>query len=720
MAQVSSEVDGFVSVRRIASSKIQNQESKLYDALNMDGVDKIKVGVVNVKATTLMRLPVHSDISKAATKHFGREKVDYLIIPMIIGQEGDTDVAPFGIIIPHSDVVTSSTCMDVLDTIGLKIATKTQFSQDEIVGFVREHGAIFPQIDELLKSNAEINAKLNGVGENVYHNTVATYNNQQLQAQKMDAALHNHSVVLTETNQTLNALREMVEEMRISFDKRVRSVVYSEDPALQYDVVEGETYVPSLVHQDRQVVVKDRVKSVTATSGNKQITWSEQVMLVPTNDGEVVIDKPFEINKVESAPVLKPATYADMVSINSDKKSTLLTSKRKLNVKLNTERVVHDAEVEFLEAACYAPKQHTKMCVTEGSDSVADLHVSKYEFDSNMLTSSHEGVLCYTIYVGGCKILEPVYLIGKDDRESAHVQNSNGVACDMILSRKLAMYLGFINIHTEYVAVPFIRKYVENGILPGMYTGRLGSIQRKWWGVRVNKFDEVSKLAMGLVKSGAGIVEIIESVYTSLLMILTDVIPDDIDEPKPIPSFSVMYGNKPSRKSISSVTGEVAKLIGELPDGIVNKLEKCVLGCHELKEQRHGLMYGSHVAYDSVKKEYLAPCGVGCSTIEEYYAHPCSVRARAIALQPTLPAQSSNNLKDTNLRGGTACIVCGRRYADRICALACVILCSLIPKGVAITEVREGKFVSRMNPSPVNAFGAKLTRPKTLLTRLVE
>lgn len=706
---VDDEIQGFSSQLYSVVDNEEEKGSAFYNKVMNGKVLEFDIGKISALSSSLMNVVVHEEVHNAAIKHFKTEKIDYILVPAVVKSDSSHDIAPFGVIIQSKHVISEKNCRDASDKIAFKVCTGKDLYGDEIFSFVDQFEEVFPAITKLNNSTTELNAKVSSLSNMVQQNQHVVSYNQDAQMGHISWMSQQSDKFMTDATNRLAALESMVQELSSNLTHKFKPVSFSDQPDVQYDLVQDEFSVPSLVNPGQAIAMADDTRKMSMTSINKQVTFMQQNTLIHGKSGTVTVPKP--IKNENFATAQDERTFAEAVK-------NIQTRKGKVVIKADVDTVTLDKSIEFVDVACLRPVEILKFCGIEdwASATNGDLHVSRFAFDAEAL-KAHEGTLCYTIYINGCRDPYPVYLIAKDDSSGPQHQNSNGPACDMVLSRKLAVYLGFQGVNTEYVAVPFLRKGELEGFLPGMYAGRFGSIQRRWLNKDVHLFRDIALDALTMINSGGTILSVVGLVYNRLVEVFANIIPSDIKEVSPLRSLSSIYGNTPAGKSIKSFDSKVDRLVKSLPEGNVQVLSDCVHKCFALKDGRHGLMYGSHVIFNGTERKYETPCGIFVEELSDYWKHPCAVRARAVAMQPIHSVEKLDGMRDTNLRAGIACSLCGRRYIDRIDAINCIIFCSLIPNGVEKTVVKRGVFHSKPNPHPISAFGQSLLNNRGMASK---
>lgn len=707
LVDLDEEVQGFSStLQSVVEEKKNEKGSAFYNKVMNGKVLEFDIGKVKALSSSLMNVVVHEELHNAAIKHFNNDKIDYIMVPARVQSDASYEIAPFGVIIQSKHVISEDNCRDASDKIAFKVCTGKDLYKDEIFTFVDQYGDVFPEMARLTTSTNELNDKVTSLVDTVGQNQNIIAYNQNAQIGHLSWMSQQQNVFMNDATHRLASLESMIQELSMSLMQKFKPISFSDQPHVQYDMIQDDFSVPSLENPGQSILMTDEMQKLSMTSANKQVTFMQQNTHIHGANGVVTVPK--HINARSAALTPRKQSFAEVVK-KSIKVADIRTKKGKVAIKVDLDSVTPDKSIEFIDVACLRPLEVLKFCgeTDWANATLGDLHVSRFAFDTESL-KAHEGTLCYTIYISGCSDPHPVYLIAKDDSACSKHQNSNGPACDIIISRRLAVYLGFQGVNTEYVAIPFIRKGEVEGFRPGMYAGRFGSVQRRWLNKDAPVFKQIASLAMDIIMSNGSILSVISLVYNQLLEAFSHINYADIKEVSPLVPLSAIYGNIPAWRSIPQVDSKVSNLIKTLPEGNVEALPDCIHKCFALKEERHGLMYGSHVVYNGTEGKYETPCGTLIKDLKDYWKHPCTVRARAIAMQPIHAIEKVDGMRDTNLRVGIACSLCGRRYADKVDATNCVIFCSLIPNGVERTVLKKGVLHSKPNPRPVTAFGQSL------------
>lgn len=681
-------------------------KSDLLHAIRAGFSTTIDIGKVQaLKVISSLSLPVPPDLQTASAEHFASEEIDYMLIPCKIKSVEECRIAPFGLLLKSSCILTERRCIDASETVAYNVCNGTELSEIEVTSFIQQYQHIYPGMTNILDGIKATNDKLATLTQTMaQHNSTIAYN-QAAQASHLSYLAQQNSTHNDETSKRISNLETMLSALKTSIEERMRPITFSDQPSVKYDLTEDHFEVPSINNPDNPIAVTDSVEQITTTSLNKRITLTQQHTTITNSEGTFVLPKPIESDH----PPVYTRSFSDV--IKEDKRIDRLRSQQnKIVIKTNLESILPKNGVEFLDQACCKPKEISKYCSTDSWTNSADLHVSKFFFDSNTL-KKHEGCLCYTIYINGCTNPLPVYLVAKDDRGRPSYQGGNGIACDIVTPRRLALFLGFKEINTEYVLIPFLRKTKDKSFLPGMYAGRLGSLQRRWiTKYSSSVYNSIADTSLRMVKSNATITDIIDYILNSLLLAFEDLDFGKMVEIDNLPGFSKLYSHISGNVTLASIPKSVSHLAKALPAEMLPKLSTCLVACNALKDERNGLMYGSYVVYNPTVSAYETPCGALAHDLTDYWKHPCTVRARTIAIQPH-NFNDQHNDRLSNLRFGYPCSTCGRRYIDKFDCITCSIFCALVPHGVSIVDYLNEKFIIKPNPNPVSAFGERIQQP---------
>lgn len=291
-----------------------------------------------------------------------------------------------------------------------------------------------------------------------------------------------------------------------------------------------------------------------------------------------------------------------------------------------------------------------------------------------------------TILLNGCVKGIPIHIVYKDDRSEKNHQSNNGIALDMIMPHFIATKLGIQNVHANLVMISLVKKNDKYTI--GKYSGRLGAIQRKFFGR--NGQDEGVKFSnyiTDMVLKGQAVSELIEQTSIYFIQLLRNIMINDYSPVyNRLDDYQSCIATFYERDTIRKIEEHpiLSKYMEEIGDqNIFAHILICIPDCVALKKQRHGLMYGSHVVYK--QSQYITPCGVKCDRACEYFAYPCTVRAFAVQIWDVeVPFKETPTYRE--MSGKYMCKICARVYCDLKSKSICEIYCSTVPdKLTAIT-----------------------------------
>lgn len=686
-----------------------------HDFVRSPHAPSVSLSDIKVAVAQNVMISVHDYLREAARLHFnGNNNIDYVLVPVLRTKDDVKQTAPFGLYYPSACVINPTDFRSINETVLHKLSNGASLTADDYNAFTNQYETVFPVVKQLADTTHTLLSKVTALAD---HSKQALIPIAQTQASCCDAInylANNNFAFMNDTSIRLASIESQVAEFCKNMTSNLRPIAFSDHPSVQYDIVQDSFSTPSITNPDSLIHFTDSKEQLSVTESNKQITMTKQSTFVHHPDGTVVLPKPIVRAPLLPTPTAPPrkvaippnASFSDVVKKNV-KLSDIRTRKGRVDIKANVDDVTPNKRIELFDLACVSPKEVQKYCDCSNDGVSTDLHVSCFPFDSTSL-SAHDGVLCYTYYLLGCSDPLPLYLIAKDDSNTPKHQNSNGIACDLIFSRKLALHFGFINVNTECVAVPFLRRDAGPNFLPGLYSGRFGSIQRRWHNRTLKFFDQVSTSAYKVVSAGGSILTVIELVHSSLIKFLCSHDFSQMPDVDPIPPLNTFHGVEPANQSLRTIDSKFDHLIRALPLGNLKLIPKCLEGCLNLKDSRHGLMYGSHVIFNNVESKFETPCGTLLADISEYWRHPCTVRARTIAIQPVHPVDHIPGVRSTNLKSGIPCPYCGRLYVHDLDATNCAIFCGLIPNGVDKSVLRRGVIRTRPNPEPVTSFGVSI------------
>ncbi|QXG83187.1 MAG: hypothetical protein [Diaphorina citri cimodo-like virus] len=297
-----------------------------------------------------------------------------------------------------------------------------------------------------------------------------------------------------------------------------------------------------------------------------------------------------------------------------------------------------------------------------------DLHMYKKQIDlSTILT--HQGDVIAAGYIKGCDINNrlPFAVIAKDDTRLPDYQGNNGAMISIVVTKDAAPIFNVKSARSEIIAIPLLEKV--KGYRYGRFSNMFGTFQQIF-PAQGGILDPVISVCSQFIMAG-------KTQLTS--MFLARVI-NGIQN-----SLSARTGIKYVPKKMSKVftfhaedhlsttfdlTGYpsiIKKKAHILPRSTIEPLPECLAVCKSLLESRKGLMHGSHVTFDHKTSQFKTPCDISINNMGEYWAHPCTVRARALGI--------SKQMSD-EVRGTEYCAVCKRKYEDKASAALCEVFCT--------------------------------------------
>lgn len=363
----------------------------------------------------------------------------------------------------------------------------------------------------------------------------------------------------------------------------------------------------------------------------------------------------------------------------------IFKSRRGVKMVKDLNDVVSKNAIQLIESACVKPSTVILYCKEPESNALhSDLHVSLYKPGINSF-ATHEGVLYASYYLRGCDSSPyTLHMIVKDDREMSDYQGKNGVAIDFVTTREVLNHLKFTSVFSNLASIPLVIDRPQERFKAGSFAGRYGSFHRRWYSKDI-RFYELAKVVSNMIIAGQDFNEVVEFVHHKMTELLTSFKWKNVCKLKDLPSIDQVYSSGPSNRVIPNVDKLVSHFGKHLPTECVDKLPNCISKCCEMKEHRRGLMHGAHVLIDK-EKNFLTPCGSKVVELENYWKHPCTVRARAIALQVIEKSDTNSVIqKSTALRDGFPCSACGRRYISKSDAILCAVFCYLVQHGEVVT-----------------------------------
>lgn len=592
---------------------------------------------------------------------------------------------------------------------GIEMMTRLLISgekpdEDEIKQFIGEYTTIFPDLSEM---NKIINVQTT-IMENIDRNVC----NVGLQLNStVDTLISNNFMI---ENQIID-LKKEIESLKKE-NQTNRYILQSNEISTTEEIT--EEYIPSLVNENKDIKVITKSKEMTgAISKDEQVHLRQSEIRVGNEIGfnerirEIKLtkfDRNIDMDSGVSTASFNPIHDSRIIDEIDDKKKNgkrtyakITAPIRKLNINEKqdlganeevNETIFHSSKIinnknELIAEATVDPVEYRKFC--ELIDHY-DLHVSTFKINAQCY-NIHLGHLHTAYYFDGCQSSVPAYLIFKDDRDYPNFQNSRGCCIDLIINKQLADSIGVDDLLTELCMIPFIRK--TEGIEVGIYTGRLGSIQRRKHDIPQSLFHIGELARKELLKEKTSFLDVVEFVAEKLTHLFKRTNLTLVDK-SPIPTISDIYNSGPSNSMIiGSFPPEIKSKAKRLPIECVNRLPSCISKCLKLKKDRHGLMYGSHVKYNLEDNSYITPCGERVKTISLYWKHPCTVRARTYSI---------NKISEDGCVNLNSCVMCGRGYYDINDSILCEVFCS----SIQFSETTNGK-LSMIKQTSVGAFGEK-------------
>lgn len=565
--------------------------------------------------------------------------------------------------------------------------------EELMLNFIQEYADHYPSLQR-------INATLRNVlqrNELVVQSGIQALNYNMTQ---MGVGMHQHLFDFkTEVFDKIKGLEDELNALR------------NENPKPQYtlesSVVESESLVPSLVHQNQNLTIKEKevTNKISSSNNLESIEGKEykvsvkgkkintKVLTKRTVLEKSMIDVTLDNKSVDSGinmqenEVKYKKTYSDVLKSGSES-----DSKEENFVDINDEV---KNQMELLTEGCVLPKRIEKYCQIANYQ---DVHISYFNILPSHL-SRHSGNLYSAFYLNGCANPVPVYLVFKDDRDLPVYQNSIGASIDVICSRSVANMFGIKNVYTELLAIPFLKRVDE--FKPGFYTERLGSIQRRKYGLPKGLFNVIER-ATKMIIDGHKILDVVCFVHEYLKKIFVSNQFKSEYVVTPLPSIDEIYGTGPSNQEIRILPPYLREKGLELPRGCVDRLPRCIEGCLAKRNVRHGMMYGSHVQYHFESGKYYTPCGVEIKQMSDYWIHPCTVRARTMCLKNSIEVRKGLL---TRVIEKEFCLVCGRGYQKRSDANLCEIFCSVIQTAINSEEEDDITFIKMLEVGP---FGERI------------
>nr|UNI74239.1 MAG: hypothetical protein [brine shrimp reovirus 1] len=651
------------------------------------------------------RFPIDDTLYAATRDHFGSAKdVDYFILPAK-KVNGEYQFMPCAVSFSSKFAIPPGSYADSSERMLHKLFSGEELTEIDILSFVDDYSVVHPGLAKLTSKIDDLAAHVSAVN------------------QQHAFALHSAiSHVSHQTNAQCASLASQLQDLKtIIAQSRQREEV----SAVTYSESETITFVPSLVAEHKNTIV-ERSKHVSSSTSSGVSSASESVVSVtsPTHSS-ILVERNLETPTITLAQQnLDVRTTRDSVpspswvdEYNFSPSPPPRNTRAQVNLRdLHPRRgvrkikdlvdVAATGKIELIDQACFKPQQIQKYCdAEEGSKSPIDLHVARFSPSSKQMESS-EGVLYATYHIKGCSDSPyTMHLIVKDDRGLEDYQGKNGVAIDFVSTRNVLQYLGFQDVYSNIASIPMIREV--DGFKSGLFAGRYGSFQRR----RYSEHIAFYRLGIDVTKkimSHAAFEDVVEYAHHKMIDLLSQYSFDDVPEFIELPSITKIFPTGESNKEIASVAKSVAHLGRKLPVECVSRIPQCVQKCWQMKEQRHGLMHGAHVLYSREKNSFFTPCGETVNDAASYWKHPCTVRARTVALQAVHPEETKDLPRATSLREGAPCSVCGRRYVDKADSILCSVFCILVQHGQLDKEKKTLKLPRRI--PPVGAFGHSVKR----------
>ncbi|AHF20707.1 hypothetical protein [Cimodo virus] len=651
------------------------------------------------------RFPIDETLYKATREHFGSAKdVDYFILPAK-KVNGEYQFMPCAVSFSSKFAIPPGSYADSSERMLHTLFTGAEPTEIDILSFVDDFSVVHPGLAKLTAKMDDLAAHVSVVNQQHAFALHSAISHVSYQTQAQCASLASQ----------LEDLKTIIAQGR--HREEVAAVTYSES--------ETTTLIPSLVAEHKNTII-ERSKSISSATSSGVSSASESIVSVtsPTHSS-TSIEQKLEAPTITLArqslavrtnsdptPSLSWADEVDFPSLPAPSTDRSQVDLRDLRPRRGVRKikdlvdVAATGKIELIDQACFKPQSIQKYCDAEdGVKSPIDLHVARFSPSAKQMENS-EGVLYATYHIKGCSDSPyTMHLIVKDDRGLADYQGKNGVAIDFVSTRNVLQYLGFQDVYANIASIPMVREI--DGFKSGLFAGRYGSFQRR----RYSEHIDFYRLGVDVTKkimSHSAFEDVVEYAHHKMIDLLSQYSFDDVPEFIELPSITKIFPTGESNKEIASVAKNVAHLGRKLPNECVSRIPQCVQKCWQMKGQRHGLMHGAHVLYSREKNSFFTPCGETVTDAVSYWKHPCTVRARTVALQAVHPEETKDLARTTSLREGTPCSVCGRRYLDRADSILCSVFCILVQHGQLDKEKKTLKLPRRI--PPVGAFGHSVKR----------
>jgi len=243
---------------------------------------------------------------------------------------------------------------------------------------------------------------------------------------------------------------------------------------------------------------------------------------------------------------------------------------------------------------------------------------------------------------------------------------------DIIMSKKMAIALGFETIETEIIIVPLIRRPQTNeDYKSGAYIGMYSCLHKKR---KMTKYHNVLNALSDLIvqytdQIGCVIQKCLTAIFSFFGCFTSDVLSNNLKNYIPITPKTFNYVKV--KHNVSNNDQIVNNFISKIDQACALEFNNCINRCKEAECAKRGLMYGSKIQKNDGK--YVSPCGEKFDHINNYYNHYCTVRGRAVRF-----ANPDDSKYDSNIK--FKCARCFRIYNNECDKVVCSVFCEVIGK----------------------------------------